>query len=179
MKSVHNIHIQNLFGHVRTPSSFLPSNKNKNNNFETQWLDWKGRAIVDDGLKRFTSGLELKYLEITADIFSCSFLLLLFSLQNKTLKLICQQGIKSVGLGNERLDWGTLKPEVVHNTDMRTVHILIKVNAVVHFTVFLFFFRFLFHSLGSRKINASLQNNMAVSHWGKKKRTYLFCFFNQ
>lgn len=57
------------------PSSFLPSNKNKNN-FETQGLDWKGRAqaaIVDYGLKRFTSGLELKYLEITADIYSCSF----------------------------------------------------------------------------------------------------------
>lgn len=36
----------------------------------------KGRAqaaIVDYGLKRFTSGLEHKYLEITADIFSCSF----------------------------------------------------------------------------------------------------------
>lgn len=35
----------------------------------------KGRAqaaIVNYGLKRFTSGLEHKYLEITADIFSCS-----------------------------------------------------------------------------------------------------------
>ena len=46
--------------------------------------------------------------------------------------------------GNERLDWGTLKPEVDHNTDMRTVHILTKVNAVVHFTVLLFFQVFFF-----------------------------------
>lgn len=66
--------------------------------------------------------------------------------------MICQQGIKKCGIrGNERLDWGTLKPEVDHNTDMRTVHILIKVNAVVHFTFPIFFFRFLFHSLGFKK----------------------------
>lgn len=86
--------------------------------------------------------------------------------------------------GNERLDWGTLKPEVDHNTDMRTVHIPTQVHPggslllFAYFSVVVFFLTiFLIYSLLLKKINTSLQNNMAVSHRGGKKRKKRTCVF--
>lgn len=91
-----------------------------------------------------TSRLDLKSLEITVDLFSCSFL---FSLKKKIKNAQNDQltrHTKCGKRGNERLDWGTLKPEVDHNTDMRTVHILTIVNTVVTW-LFSYFFRFLLY----------------------------------
>lgn len=137
---------------------------------------------VDYGLQSFTCRLDLKSLEITVD----SLLLFFFFSLKKKIKNAQNDQLtrhtKCGKRGNERLDWGTLKPEVDHNTDMRTVHILTKVNAVVHFTVLPFFQVFIYiiiHSLVFKKINTSLQNNMAVSHWGKKEKDFVFfCFLS-
>ena len=151
MKSAHNIQIHNHFGRGDPFWSCLHSF------FSVHYWIWlRSLNLLRPGLRE-ADGVRTSACGCTEVLKTCLFFFvgfffappLRFELDLKSIKVSCKsffscssfylkiknkngrfyKAYKNVGKrGNERLDWGALRPEVDHNTDVRTAHIPTKVT---------------------------------------------------